>query len=94
MYLGNVPESDVGVEPGVVEIDGDDVDTGPDPSPVGKVFDGVVVVPAGVVLVPHPATSPTIRMATASSPAIPDTWIFFIGMPPYSEFPKTKPPTS
>jgi hypothetical protein len=89
-YFGNVVEPDwVGV---VWAGDTADEDAGVLVEIVGEVVNGDVLVLVGVVLLPHPATSPTTRMVTTSNPTSPTPGIFFIGIPPFAGLPPNKPP--
>jgi len=80
-YFGNVVEPDWAEV--VWEGDTADEDAGVLVEIVGEVVNGDVLVLVGVVLLPHPATSPTARMVTTSNPASPNPRIFFTGIPPY-----------
>jgi len=69
-YFGNVVEPDWAEV--VWEGDTADEDAGVLVEIVGEVVNGDVLVLVGVVLLPHPATSPTARMVTTSNPASPN----------------------
>ena len=90
-YFGNVVEPDWAEV--VWEGDTADEDAGVLVEIVGEVVNGDVLVLVGVVLLPHPATSPTARMVTTSNPASPNPRIFFRWIPPLLPgFPQTSHP--